>query len=146
MFSRKGNTKTTVGFEHAVEGLYISTTTIPLNGGNVVGYLKDKYDTHGALTIEGFTGGKMAVTTERTVQGDMLKSRLDGIMGTVRSYVKGEAIEMKAHAVYVKGELKGVFGEEVLSRFKQTRLMQEGYTEDEIRIQVININSMESIN
>ncbi|GAA0347868.1 hypothetical protein GCM10008931_43950 [Oceanobacillus oncorhynchi subsp. oncorhynchi] len=122
-----------------------SSTSIPLKDGKLLDYLKNEFDRHGELTISNITDNTIQLTTSRTVEHHELEGRIGEIGDLIRNYVKSRAIEMDAYAIFAKGELKGVFGQGYNSRFKKSRLIREGFKEEEIEIKPINIESFNDI-
>lgn len=142
----KSNRKVTIKMNYNEEGFSGSSTSVPLTDGKLLNYLKNNLDSKGELTITHITDTEMHLTTSRTVEHLEMEGRVNEIGDLIRNYIKSRAIEMDAYAVFVKGELKGVFGKEVSSRMKKSNLISKGFREEEIEIKPIKIDSFKDLN
>lgn len=141
----KSDKKISVKMNYEESGHGGSSTTIPLNDGKLIDYLKHSLESHGELTITRIADDELHLTTSRTIEFRDMESRVDDIGDLIRNYVKSRAIKMEAYAVFAKGKLKGVFGQEVNSRLKRQNLMHKGYVETDIEIKPIQIESFKDL-
>lgn len=141
MFKR--TPKTIVKMSYGNEGMSGSSTSFPLTDGKLFQYIEGEYKQHGALTLTYVGDNEIILTTPSTKSYEKTEDKLEGIKDMIRSYVREQAIELTAYAVFAKGELKGVFGQEVNSRFKKSFLEREGYNEKDIEIKQIKVESFE---
>ena len=141
----KKNQKIEVYTYRKGENHHESSTSIPLNDGQLHDYLKSQYNRHGKLVIEFVHDERIILTTTDTLTQEALENKADEIKELVFNYVKERAINMDAYAVLHKGKLKGVFGKEVNSRLKQTRLERKGCNKEDIEIRKIKIESFEDV-
>ena len=143
MFNKSKKTK--VDFTYGVEGISGSSKTVPLKDGELYEHLNELRKRYGTLVIEFTDENTIHVTSSDSVKHERVEDRLGDVTEMIRQYVKGQAIEMEAHAVFAKGELKGVFGQEVHSRLKKSSLYREGYKEEDIEIKPIQVGSFQNI-
>lgn len=147
MFKR--NKKIVVEMHFQEEGYGGSSTSIPLNENNLIGYLSSLQKDYGEIVItrvkEVDDAYEMHVTTSKTLEYEDMDDRIDDIESMIKNYIKSKAIRMNAYAVLAKGSLKGVFGQEVNSRLKKDRLIRDGYNEQDIEIKPIVIESFKDI-
>lgn len=137
--------KTIVEMRYQYEGREGSSTSFPLSDGELFKYLEREYKQHGRLYIEYIRENEIHLTTSRTKDYDKTEEKLNDISDLIKDYIKEQAIEMTGYAVFAKGDLKGVFGREVNSRFKKSALIRDGFADDEIEIKEIQIGSFEDI-
>lgn len=143
MFNKSKRTK--VEFTYGIEGISGSSRTVPLKDGELFEHLKSLKERHGRLVIEFTDEETLHVTSADSVKHERVEDRIGDIKEMIHQYVKGQAINMEAHAVFAKGKLKGVFGQEVQSRFKKSSLYREGFTQEDIEIKPIQVGSFENI-
>lgn len=141
----KGRTpKATVYFRDSNEGFSSSSTSVPLKEKNLIEYLRSEYKRHGPLVIEYMSeSGEMHITTNRSVKYEKEKDRIGEIAELVRNYVRNRTIPMEAHAVFVEGELKGVFGRESYAELKKTNLISKGVSPESVTVKPVQVNSFE---
>jgi hypothetical protein len=144
MFQKSGR-KVSVKMNYKEEGFGGSSTSIPLSEGKLLDYLKGSLNSRGELTITHITDDEIYLTTSRSIEYQEVESKVDEIGDLIRNYVKSKAIKMEAYAVFAKGELKGVFGQEVNSRLKKSNLISKGYSEKEIEIKPVQIESFKDL-
>lgn len=137
--------KTQVNFTYRLEGHSGSSSTVPLKDGELFEHLKGLRGMYGKLVVEFLSDDTIHVTNTESVKHERVEERLDEVAEMIRHYAKGQAIEMEAYAVFAKGELKGVFGQEVQSRLKKKSLYREGFTEEDIEIKPIQVGSFKNI-
>ncbi|PLS18901.1 hypothetical protein CVD28_00430 [Bacillus sp. M6-12] len=136
--------KVTVKFSHESEGFSGTSTSIPLNEGKLVEYLKDSLDRHGQVVIRHISDdNEMVVTTSRTMEYRDKEGRIEELNEVIRSYINSQAISMESHAVFVNGVLKGVFGNEAHARLKKSNLISKGASEESVSIKPLQINSFQ---
>lgn len=143
MFSKAK--KTQVNFTYGLEGLSGSSRTLPLKDGELFEHLSELRKRHGKLIVEFTNDDTIHITSADSLKHERFEERIEDMTDMIRQYVKGQAIAMEAYAVFAKGELKGVFGQEVQSRLKKSSLYRDGFIDEDIEIKVIQVGSFENI-
>lgn len=141
----KKNEKSIIKMRYQHDGIGGSSTSIPLTDGKLFDYLEVEYRRHGGLYIERIIDNEIHLTTSKTKDYDDTEDKIDEIKDIIKDYVKERAIEMDAYAVFAKGELKGVFGKYYNAGFKESRLLRNGYSKEDIEIKEIKIESFEDV-
>jgi hypothetical protein len=140
----KSNKKATIRFSHESDSFSGSSTSVPLNEGKLLDYLKNKVDHHGELVIRNVSEDyEIQMTTTRTLEHRKAENRIDEINDLIRNYIKGQAIPMEAHAVFADGVLKGIFGNETHARLKEKNLISKGISKEKIKVKAIMVDSFE---
>lgn len=138
----KSSKKATIDFYHRGDGYSGSSTSFPLNEGQLLDYLKGNLDVHGKLVIEHISSeNEIRLTTSGTLEHAGREGRIEEMSDVIRSYIKGRAIPMEAHAVFAEGVLKGVFGNESHAHLKRKNLISKGFAEKSIEIKPIEVDS-----
>ena len=140
----KTSKKAVVKFHQKGEGMSMSSTSIPLNEGKLIEYLKEGLGLYGELVIRHISEDQeIHVTNSRTVEHTNTEHRIDEISDLIRDYVRNRAIPMESHAVFVDGVLKGVFGNESHAQLKRKNLIGRGFPQESIVVKPIHIGSFE---
>jgi hypothetical protein len=140
----KNNKKAVVKFNHESEGFSGNTTSFPLKDGQLLEHLKDTLERHGELVIQYITSeNEIHVTNSRSKAHTNVEERISEINELIREFAKGRAYDMDAHAVFVDGKLKGVFGNESHAELKRKNLISKGHAEESVLVKPIQINSFE---
>lgn len=137
--------KTVVEFTFDLDGYSGSSTSVPLKDRGLFEYLKELRKRHGRIVIDFIDNDNIHVTSVASIKKENFEERINDVTEIIRQYAKGQAIEMEAYAVFAKGELKSVFGQEVHSRLKKSSLLREGFEEEDIEIKSIQIGSFQNI-
>lgn len=140
MFLSKGK-KIVVKTNFESDGSGYRSTTFPLNEGKLIEYLKDLHARHRNLVIESITEDEIEITSLDTKQYWRREGKLDEITSMIRDYIKERTIDITAFAVFADGTLKGIFPTEPLAELKKKGLKRDGYSDEQINIEPIEIGS-----
>lgn len=137
---KKADKKVEIKFNYQHEGSSGSMTSFPLKDGKLLDYLRYMMSQHDQLVITGISDDEMYMTTSRTLEYRNLEHRVDEISDLVRNYIKSKAIKMDAYAIFVKGELEGVYSKGSSADFKKRKLIRSGINDIDIELKPITIN------
>lgn len=139
MFNKNKKAEVTIRFANS----YMSgtKTTVPLNEGRLLDFLKSQIDVHGHLIIEGISEkNHISLTSvERQLKINQ-ENRIDEINRLIHDYIEGKPLRDNIFVVLADGELKGLFLDKHLADHKRDRLIENGINEDNIVIKEGKLN------
>lgn len=151
MFGKK-KVKTNVVFNDKTEGSSYTSTSALYVDKNLVEYISSKNKRYKDLIVEtiiedvGTGDYTIELSTVEKIKLDRFENNLHEFTSLIAEYAKERAIGLDVYVVLAKGELKGVFGREVNTRFKKDFLIRDGYSEEDIQIIKTRTDKFEDIN